>query len=479
MALRCHSNYLGDKMKATIVTDIGYGDAGKGTTVDFIARQEVSPVIVRFNGGAQAAHNVVTPEGKHHTFSQFGSGSFVKGARTFLSRFVLLDPYSLQNEARGLESLGVPQPLSRMYVDGEALVVTPFQKAANRVREVLRGKGRHGSVGMGIGETMADMIAFPHLAVRARDLRHVGELEQKCRNLQELKFTEFGEKLVELMSQGVLHDELRLLTDPSASKVVAREMVSMARQFSLVSMKTLERLSYKHSLIFEGAQGVLIDEWHGFHPYTTWSTATNANANLLLAELSYPEIVKRIGVVRAYATRHGPGPFPSEDDVLTKVLPDMHNGFGAWQGGFRVGWFDIPLTRYALAVSDGIDSLALTHLDRFAQLKEKHVVEYYKVAKSSLTKRERKAVVVDKKASKGDEWFITSFRKKEDLEDLTYQEMLGAIVEKATPVYKKVEETGEAFADYLQRKLSLPVTITSYGPTAVDKRQSAELQKAA
>ncbi|KKS30641.1 MAG: Adenylosuccinate synthetase [Parcubacteria group bacterium GW2011_GWC2_42_11] len=286
-------------MQATIVIDLGFGDAGKGTMVDYLSRKMVEPVIVRFNGGAQAAHNVVTPRGTHHTFSQFGSGTLVDGVRTFLSRYMLLDPYALLAESYGLEKLGIQNPMARIMVDGEALVVTPFHKAANRLREVLRGDGRHGSVGMGIGETMADMIAFPHLAVRAQDLRSIETVERKCRGLQELKYAEFKELFAVISATGLLPDELRLLTDSHAPKMVAREMVRIARLFSLVSMKTLQRLSYTHPLIFEGAQGVLIDEWHGFHPFTTWSTTTNANANVLLSEIMYPDVVTRFGVVRA------------------------------------------------------------------------------------------------------------------------------------------------------------------------------------
>lgn len=466
-------------MQATIVTDLGFGDAGKGTLVDYLSRKMHEPVIVRFNGGAQAAHNVITPFGVHHTFSQFGSGTLVDGVRTFLSRFMLLDPYALLAESQGLEKLGIQKPLTRIMVDGDALVVTPFHKAANRLREVLRGDGRHGSVGMGIGETMADMLAFPHLAVRAQDLRSVETVERKCRGLQELKYAEFVESGSSVVAGGVLPNELRILKDPSAPRMIAREMVSIARLFSLVSMKTLERLSYTHPLIFEGAQGILIDEWHGFHPFTTWSTTTNDNANLLLSEIMYPEQVTRLGVVRAYGTRHGPGPFPSESSELTMRLPDKHNGFSVWQRGFRVGWLDIPLTRYALTVSGGTDSVALTHLDRFASLPHKRLVTAYKVTKVHLTDKEKAAIVVDWEKSQGDDVYIVSFKKKSNLEDLGYQEMLGKILAKVTPVVENVECPEERFVEYVSKLLSLPIPITSHGPTAYDKRERVQLQKAA
>lgn len=464
-------------MHASIVTDLGFGDAGKGTMVDYLTRQTTGAVIVRFNGGAQAGHNVHTKDGKHHMFSQFGSGMFVPGTRTFLSHHVLFDPFALRNEAAALSALGLVDPLSRVMVDGAALTVTPFQKAANRVRESLRGHGRHGSVGMGIGETMADMLTFPELAVYATDLRDPSLLFKKLQRQQEQKQAEFGERLAVVQESGVLPEEVRLLSDPNAPGYIARSMVELSRRFTLASLSTLKRLSYQHPLIFEGAQGILIDEWHGFHPYTTWSTTTNKNANALLRDIDYLGPIARYGVVRAYSTRHGPGPFPSEDHGLTLALPDTHNVFGRWQREFRVGWLDLPLTRYALAVSEGTDTIALTHLDRFAQLPKKQVVTAYAVDALALSSRERAAIVETKVATpKVGKVYIGSFKPKDTLEDLTYQEMLRDILGKSEPVFEHTNFSGEAYADFVGSRLGLPVGVTSYGRTASEKRERASLK---
>lgn len=466
-------------MFASIVTDLGFGDAGKGTTVDFLARQTAGAVVVRFNGGAQAAHNVHTTDGRHHTFSQFGSGTFVPGTRTYLSRFVLFDPYALMREAEGLVRLGVGSPLSLVTVDEAALTVTPFQKAANRLREALRGDGRHGSVGMGIGETMADMLAFPEQAVYAVDLRDVSVLLQKLQKQQALKYAEFAPYFAVLEQNTLLRDELRVITNPAMPRLVAQTMVTLMHSCTLGTMATLRRLSATRPLIFEGAQGILIDEWHGFHPYTTWSTTTADNANTLLRELLYQGPVTRYGVVRAYSTRHGPGPFPSESPALTTLLPDSHNHFGVWQREFRVGWLDVPLTRYALAVSAGADALVLTHLDRFATLSEKKVVTHYRLEEGDLSPRTRSAVVLDETIREPGYVFISSLRPKTDLEDLSYQELLGDIITKATPVYQSVLHTGEAYAEFIGTLLDRPVIITSYGKTAADKQSSKRLLRVA
>ena len=131
------------------------------------------------------------------------------------------------------------------------------------------------------------------------------------------------------------------------------------------------------TIIFEGAQGILLDEWYGFHPYTTWSTTTFKNAEQLLAEQSYAAEVTRIGVMRAYATRHGPGPFVTEDAQLSLALPDAHNGHNLWQRQFRVGYLDLVATRYALDIAGSVDCLAVTHLDRLSQLPAWNVCDAY------------------------------------------------------------------------------------------------------
>jgi adenylosuccinate synthase len=149
-----------DKAKSTaiLIADLGYGDAGKGSIVDYLTRTTGAHTVVRYNGGAQAAHNVITPDGRHHTFAQFGSGTFVRGTRTHLSRFMMVHPLAMLAEERHLRSLGIPDVFHRVSIDREALVTTPFQQSANRLKEIGRGDGRHGSCGMGVGETMSDWL---------------------------------------------------------------------------------------------------------------------------------------------------------------------------------------------------------------------------------------------------------------------------------------------------------------------------------
>src|SRR5207249_3575598 len=117
--------------------------------------------------------------------------------------------------------------------------------------------------------------------------------------------------------------------------------------------------------IFEGAQGVLLDEYRGFHPHTTWSTVTAHHAWELVCQMK-ADVVTLLGITRAYATRHGDGPFPTYSAELTSRLHDSGNPWNPWQGGMRCGWLDLALLRYAAAVVGPLDGIVVNHLDQIA-----------------------------------------------------------------------------------------------------------------
>src|SRR5579859_3464997 len=154
--------------KAVIVAGMAYGDEAKGATVDFLCRDLGAGLVVRYNGGHQAAHNVVTPEGLHHTFSQFGSGSFVPGVRTHLSRFMLINPIAMLEEEEHLSLLEVTDMWARTSVHRECVVVTPYHRAFNRLQEISRGHRAHGSCGLGIGDTRR--LDLAGLGLKAHEL---------------------------------------------------------------------------------------------------------------------------------------------------------------------------------------------------------------------------------------------------------------------------------------------------------------------
>jgi adenylosuccinate synthase len=400
-----------------IVVDLGYGDAGKGTVVDWLCETQPVHTVVRFNGGAQAAHTVVRPDGRHHTFAQFGSGTFHAGVRTHLSRYVVVDPLALAAEADHLATVGVPAALDLLTVDRDALLATPYHRAANRAREVARGADRHGSCGMGVGETMAYALEHPTDAPRAADCLEPRVLHRRLAALRS--------RLSGLCT-----------TLPPVDDVVAAFRAFAAR-VSIVDGRVLLRHTIRTgAVVFEGAQGVLLDEWHGFHPYTTWSTTTFANAEELLTEAGGSAY--RLGVLRTFTTRHGPGPLVTEDPTLP--LTDPHNPTNPWQGRFRVGHFDAVAHRYARDVAGGVDGIALTHLDTAAHHPELQLCDKYDIS-AALTP-----------GPPG---------------DLERQGRLTRCLRTARPIYTGTPtDWVAAVAD----SLSVPVVLTSSGPTSSDKR---------
>lgn len=406
-------------MRHVIVVDLGYGDAGKGTVVDWLCATRPVHAVVRFNGGAQAAHNVVLRDGRHHTFSQFGAGSFRPGVRTHLSGHVVVDPLALAAEADHLAEVGVPDALDRLTVDGDALLATPYHRAAGRAREVARGTDRHGSCGMGVGEAMAYDLAHPGAAPRVADCRSPSLLRRRLTTLRDTLTADLGP-----------------LDAPPVEDCVTA-FTAFADRVSIVDQSTVEQLLRAGPVVFEGAQGVLLDEWHGFHPYTTWSTTTFANAEALLAAAGMAGEATRLGVLRVVTTRHGPGPLVTEDPTLE--LTDQYNPTNRWQGPFRFGHFDAVAHRYALDVAGGVDALALTHLD----------------------------ITAGQRLLMCDSYDWTDRLTPAPAGDLTVMEQLTHRLLTTNPVYG---EPPSNWITAIEDALDTPITLTSHGPTAEDKR---------
>ncbi len=342
--------------QAFAAIDLGFGDCGKGLVTDYLARRTDAGVVVRFNGGAQAGHNVVTPDGRHHTFAQLGAASFLPEVRTFLARHVLVHPTALALEASVLASKGVADPLARVRISERARVITPFHQAANRLREISRGGARHGSCGVGVGETAAHAVAHPDQAVLAGDWRDPRRLRRKLAHIREC----FHAELAGLADDPAAERERAVFED---ADVIERWVEAVAPLARTVAPDELLAgwLRETPAVIFEGAQGLLLDEALGFFPYCTWSDCTARNARELLAEAA-PELDLRVwGVMRAHALRHGAGPLPTESNEIRPRVD--HNARNPWQGEVRYGWFDAVLARYALTLAGDLDALVLTHLD--------------------------------------------------------------------------------------------------------------------
>lgn len=350
-------------MRAWIVVDLGFGDAGKGLVTDALVRRTGARVVVRYNGGAQAGHNVVTADGRHHTFAQLGAGSFVPGVRTVLGPRVVVHPTALLKERAVLAGNGVVLRPAALQVSADAPIITPYHQALNRLRECARGDDRHGSCGVGVGETVVHAERWPDEHVVAGDLAAPGRLREKLDAIRK-RLWEEAEPIAEStrtlpgvrhllpVSREVTMFEWEALPDAWAS--LAANVAPWVRPTAEIEAG----LAAEPDVVFEGAQGVLLDQDYGFHPHTTWSRCTDVNARALAGDAD----IVRVGVARAWMVRHGAGPLPTEDAKLAGVMDD-HNAAGPWQGEVRYGHFDAVLLRYALAVQGGVDRLVVTHLD--------------------------------------------------------------------------------------------------------------------
>jgi adenylosuccinate synthase len=443
--------------RAILVVDLAFGDCGKGTIVDFLARRTGAHTVVRFNGGPQAGHNVVTPDGRHHTFSQFGSATFIPGVETLLSRFMLIEPYALFNEARHLEQLGVGDAMDRLFIDARCLVITPAHQAANRVRELARGAAAHGTCGMGIGETMADALGHPELMLRAEDLGSRAKVRRRLRALCELKRVQLADVL-DRHHPGI-QQSARTILQPSWIDAAADIYAALADRARVLDSRSADAmLRESGTILFEGAQGVLLDEQFGFHPHTTWSTTTFANADQLLDDAAHEGPRTRIGVLRTYFTRHGAGPLVTEDASLRAALSEPHNEEAGWQGRFRVGLFDAVAARYAIEAAGGADWLAITHVDRLSQLPPRICTAY----------------CVDAADGSNGTPGVIDRLPLHAATSLADQERLTALCRACCPVYEPMPGgSGAAALDQIARLAGIPIGITSTGPTAGDKRVRA------
>jgi adenylosuccinate synthase len=258
-------------------------------------------------------------------------------------------------EAYALAQKGV-SIYDRMFVDGLALITTPFHILLNRAREQARGITHHGTTGMGISETVMDHLASGEESLMAGDLgmcRSSGDVQAL---LQDVK----DRLLPELMRVGG-NNEFERVSIPHLAETYF-SFTKMARILNEEEVTLMMQVS--KGIVFEGAQGVLLDQDCGFHPHTTWSTTTDKNAFTIMGENHLlREHVAVLGITRTYHTRHGAGPMPTEVSRETFYPEEPHNGDDVSAGQFRNGWLDFTLLKYARRHMGYLSGLVVSHCD--------------------------------------------------------------------------------------------------------------------
>ncbi|MFZ1642847.1 MAG: adenylosuccinate synthetase [Candidatus Contendobacter sp.] len=324
---------------ARVVIGAQFGDEGKGRVTDYYAAEVGRDgIVIRFNGGAQAGHTVVTPDGLRHVFSHVGSGAFADAA-TFLSRFFVSNPILFLKEMETLAAKGV-EPV--VYVDPQSPVTTPYDMMINQIVERERGGDRHGSCGVGFGETIERNLT-PAYTLTVADLADRSALAAK---LDAIRRKYAPARLARLGFAAAFARNADLFL----SDAILEHYVEDARRFlQLATAADIQAATRGRHLLFEGAQGLLLDQDRGFFPHVTRSNTGLRNVLALAGELNLTRLEVTYAT-RAYLTRHGAGPLLHE--LPEKPYPgviDATNVPNAYQGTLRFAWLDLDLLQRAIA----------------------------------------------------------------------------------------------------------------------------------
>jgi adenylosuccinate synthase len=329
------------------VTVIGaqWGDEGKGKIVDWLASR--ADAVVRFQGGHNAGHTLVV-DGKVYKLSLLPSG-IVRGTLSIIGNGVVLDPWALQSEIAKLESQGVTITTDNFAIADNCPLILPIHRELDGQREAAAGSGKIGTTGRGIGPAYEDKVG--RRAIRVCDLAHLdaldSQLDRLCAHHDALR-AGFGEPPV---------DRVALIA-------ALKEIAPFVLQYAQPVWRRLNKVKKAGArILFEGAQGVLLDVDHGTYPFVTSSNTVSGTA-ASGSGLGPSATGFVLGIVKAYTTRVGAGPFPTElEDAVGQRLGERGHEFGTVTGRKRrCGWFDAVLVRQSCAIS-GVTGIALTKVD--------------------------------------------------------------------------------------------------------------------
>jgi adenylosuccinate synthase len=334
-------------MPNVVVVGAQWGDEGKGKIVDLLT--QYADVVVRFQGGNNAGHTLVV-EGEKTVLHLIPAGILHPGKACVIGNGVVLDPEVFALEVDRLKAKGALKDDGQLVVSLDAHVIMPWHKAIDVAREQSLGAGKIGTTGRGIGPTYEDKVA--RRGLRVRDLLDEERLARKVK-----------ERLPAAL------DELRRLgatPDLDERTIVARSAElgrRIARHATDVSLWLTRALREGRSLLFEGAQGTMLDVDHGTYPFVTSSNTVAGNA-VVGCGLGPTAVDYVLGISKAYSTRVGGGPYPTElRDATGDRLRQVGGEFGATTGRpRRTGWLDALALRFAARVN-GLDAIALTKLD--------------------------------------------------------------------------------------------------------------------
>ena len=351
-------------MPATSVIGLQWGDEAKGKVVDLLT--EKHDIVVRYQGGNNAGHTVKF-DGNTYKLSLLPTGILQKHVKSVIGPGVVVNPMAVLKELDGLAA-GGQDASDRLMISDRAHVICPWHLLEEAAFEKTRGGSAIGTTMRGIGTCYREKAGRFH-AIRIGDLMNPDLFASRVREIVPIK-----QKLLDALDpQGERLDAEQIITDYNAAADRIRPMVADSTAYLLDALENGKRI------LFEGAQGSLLDIDHGTFPYVTSSNSSGCGIH---GGSGIPEraIQKMIGVVKAYTTRVGGGPFPTElDNEVGERIRKAGNEYGTVTGRpRRCGWLDAVATRYSARIS-GVDSIAIALLDVLSGFEELYICEAYEV----------------------------------------------------------------------------------------------------
>ena len=349
-------------MSAFIVLGAQWGDEGKGKMTDYLA--EEANVVVRFQGGNNAGHTVVVGD-KEYKLHLIPSGILYEDKLNVIGNGVVIDPKALFEEIDYLEGVGVKVTPEKLIISDRAHLIMPYHKVLDRLKEKARGKNDIGTTGKGIGPCYTDK--FERCGIRMCDLMHEEVFTEKLKENMEMKNAYITKVLG---GEALSFDE------------ILKEYLEYGKKLRPfiqdTSVRVYDDIKADKTVLFEGAQGMLLDIDYGTYPYVT-SSNTTAGGVANGVGIGPNMITNAVGITKAYTTRVGKGPFPTE--LMNETgdwIREKGHEFGVTTGrARRCGWLDLVIVKTACRVS-GLTSLAITKIDTLAGLEKIKVCVGYK-----------------------------------------------------------------------------------------------------
>lgn len=420
-------------MANVVIMGAQWGDEGKGKIVDLLT--EHADMVVRFQGGHNAGHTLVV-NGKKYVLHLIPSGIVRANKMCVIGNGVVLDPVAFLEEIRALANLGITVAGNHLKISALVNLIMPYHRELDMAREKRKGKGKIGTTGRGIGPTYEDKVA--RRGIRLDDLFNRQVFEDKLReNLAYHNFMLENFYQATTFNLEAIRDDYLRMGDAIAPFV--DDVGSLLDDFT----------SQGRPVLFEGAQGTMLDVDHGTYPFVT-SSSTVAGGACIGTGIGPTRIHHVLAVIKAYTTRVGSGPFPTElNDSVGERLARVGHEFGATTGRpRRCGWFDVVVARHAARVN-GVTGLVLTKLDVLDGLETIKLCVAYNRNGRRLEKMPANPAILD-------------------VCEPVYEEVPGW--SESTENIRRFEDLPQAAKDYIHRLetlLKLPVDIVSVGPDRV------------